>query len=1041
MRLLRLLTILLLSQLAVAQAHAQEGSDELPAWRDPEVVALNRAPMRAYFTPYETKALAETGDPSASRYYQSLDGTWSFGFFPNPDVVPRDVSSPRFDEDGWGTIEVPGNWERQGYGKPHYVNADYVFEDDADTVALPLEDNPTGVYRRTFDVPRSWRGRTVYLRIGTANSGAYVWVNGKNVGYTEDSKLPAEFDVTSALRRGKNQVTIEVVQWTSGSYLEDQDFWSISGIERSVELFAQPPVHLGDVFARGGADGAFALDVALRGEGKAHTLSYSLKKDGAVVLEGMSDAAPGATVTLQGQVVDVRPWTAETPDLYDLTVTLADVDGSVVEAMSDRVGFRTVTVEGGRLHINGIPVTLRGVNRHEHDPVRGRTMSLELMQRDAALMKQLNINAVRTSHYPNDPRWYDIADEVGLYVVDEANVESHWYMGDPDAWLGNRPYFYDSHQQRIRRMVERDKNHPSIIMWSLGNEAGVGKAFEDAAAWIRERDPTRIPAFEGTGQLTGAHNPRDFLDLYTPMYDRVAEMEDYLEQGYGKAIIQFEYAHAMGNSLGGFKEYWDLIWAEPMAQGGFIWDWVDQTFLEEDEEGRPYWAYGGDYDEGRNDGNFLANGLIQPDRTLNPHAYEAQAVMAPVAFETVDPSSGEVTVVNRHDFVGLSGLDLSWSLTEDGIEVESGSLETPDVEPGGQAMLSVPLLDAAPTPGAERHLMVRAMAKADYQPLVTAGHVVGWGQFALPGAAAPTSSPPEGELTVEETADELRIAGDSFAAVFDRESGLLSGLERSGENLLLSPLRPSFWRAPIDNDVGGGIAEALGIWKDMHESRVLNTIEAVERPDGVLVTARALYGDGVLAYTTRTLVRGDGVLEVDNMVEPLSDDLPEFYRIGMTATAPGRLGTVEWFGRGPHESYADRKTGAAVGRYEGRVADQFHDYSRPQETGNKVDVRWLSIRDAAGAGLLITGKPLLSVTALPFPYDDLAWVPGGQRHGAELVSKDVVTLNIDAAQMGVGGDNSWGFWPLEEYRLPSTNYRYGFTLGVVPRVGESALSR
>lgn len=1011
-------------------------AETLPEWRDPEVIAVNREPARTYFVPFETVALARRGDPALSAYYRSLDGSWKFSWASKPADRVVNFFDPGYDVSGWDEIQVPSNWERQGYGKPHYVNVDYVFP--ADEPVVPEENNPVGSYRREFSIPADWQGREIYLRFGAANSGLYVWINGEFVGYSEDSKLPAEFNVTSRVRPGKNVIAAEVYQWTSGSYLEDQDFWSVAGIERSVELFAQPSSHIRDFFARTSLDqhmrdGILDLEVELAGDMEDLSLHYSVLDGDRVVAMGHEPAGlarPHFTATLLG----VNPWSAETPRLYGLLIELQDAAGNTLEAVYDEIGFRRVEIIKGRLHVNGEAITLRGVNRHEHHPVTGRVLDPATMREDIQLLKRLNFNAVRTSHYPNDPRWYDLADHYGIYLVDEANIESHAYMGrgkeeGPQHWLGNKRYFYWAHLARVTRMVERDKNHASVILWSLGNEAGLGKAFVDAAAWVKQRDPTRIVGYEGTGQTEG-HDPRDFLDLYTPMYDRVEEMRDYLDGDPHKAIILFEYAHAMGNSLGGFKEYWDLIWSEPMAQGGFIWDWVDQTFLEHAADGKPYWAYGGDYDEGRNDGNFLANGIIQPDRSLNPHAYEAKKVMQPVAITALDVAGGNFRIENRHDFIDLSRLSFDWAIEEDGVEIAAEEMPDLIIRPGEAEAIHLALPFPPIRPGREYFLVIRASAKEDYQALVPAGDLIAWEQFQLPWGTAPeVQEPVAKDLTVTQDEEQIRVSSAGFEAGIDRASGYLVSLSREGAEFIESPLRPHFWRAPNDNDVGAGIPTALAVWKTMADTRVVERIDVDQEGHGTAtVTVSAAYAAGRLRYRTSYVFHVSGDIVVSNTVEPIADDLPEFYRVGMTMTAPGAFNDLRWFGRGPQESYADRKNGAAVSHYEGRVTDQFHDYSRPQETGNKVDVRWLAIQRPDGVGLAIIGQPLLSVTALPFPYADLDYYPGQQRHGADLLPRGMVTLNIDLAQMGLGGDNSWGFWPLEQYRLPLKSYAYSFRL-------------
>ncbi|WOI52407.1 glycoside hydrolase family 2 TIM barrel-domain containing protein [Parvularcula sp. LCG005] len=1009
-------------------SRAQEAAPQtLEEWQDPEIVEVNREPARAFFTPAETAELALSGRESASSYVQSLDGQWSFAFASRPDEVPADFWATGYDDTGWDKIAVPGNWELAGYSKPRYVNIDYVFP--ADEPNVPVTDNPTGAYRRTFTIPDSWDGRRIYLRFGAINSGGYVWVNGKKVGYSEDSKLPAEFDVTPYVKPGENVLAVKVMQWTSGSYLEDQDFWSLSGIERSVELIAQPSTHIYDFFAKPGFDGRsgrLSLELDVRGAKPDHSVTYKVMSDGKVLAKGSSSVSENGQVSFEKNIRRVDPWTAETPKLYDLLLELKDAEGATLEAVHQKIGFRTVQMVDGRLQVNGRDIMVRGVNRHEHDQYTGRVVSEDVMREDAALLKQLNFNAVRTSHYPNDPRWYEIADEVGIYIVDEANIESHGYMDDPAEWLGTKSYFYDSHQQRVQRMVERDKNHPSVIVWSLGNEAGLGPAFEDAAAWIRQYDPSRAIAYEGTGQIDG-HNPHDFVDLYTPMYDRVAEMQDYVDNDPEKAIVLIEYAHAMGNSLGGFKEYWDLIWAEPMAQGGFIWDWVDQTFVESDENGKPYWAYGGDYDEGRSDGNFLANGIIQPDRTLNPHAYEAKKVMQPVSFD-FNAESRMLSIKNRHDFIGLDALAFGLRIEADGEPVSETALKIPPIAAGQSKDVTLAWPSIDPVPGAEYMLMVEARATDQYQPMIDEGTVVAWEQFPLGILSPLASSAVTGSVDVVQTTDATTVSGEKFAISFAAETALMSSYVADGEELLVAPLQPNFWRAPTDNDRGARIPQTLGVWKDIDRTRQVTAMSAEKQTDGsVLVETRADYGDGRLTTNTQYHIDAEGSVRVSHEVMPVDDSLPEFYRIGMTTALRGDLGALSWYGRGPHSSYADRKSGAAVGLYRSTVAEQFHDYSRPQETGNKVDVRWLAVTGDE-QGVMIAGEPLLSITALPFPYADLFEREAGRGHGADLTPGDIVTLNIDLAQMGLGGDNSWGFWPLENYRLPLSSYRYDFAI-------------
>ncbi|MEN7535570.1 glycoside hydrolase family 2 TIM barrel-domain containing protein [Aurantiacibacter flavus] len=1007
-----------------------------PDWNDPAVIEINREPMTATFDAYPSVDMALADDPSSSPYRRTLDGEWFFAYSPTPEARPADFYQPKFDVSEWATIEVPSNWERQGFGTPIYVNVDYAFE-PANPPHVPHSETPVGSYRKDFDIPAEWAGRRIFIEFGTINSGGYVWVNGEPVGYSEDSKLPAKFDITDHVRIGANMVAVEVYRWTTGTYLEDQDFWSLSGIERSVTLTARPPVHVHDYFAKAGLDGSYSdgrLDLEVEVAGldgvgaSGHRLAATLLDGETVIWEGQS-ATASATTHFAATIPGIRHWTAETPNLYTLLIELTDARGQTVEAIRERVGFRTVEVSDGLLKVNGREVTIRGVNRHEHDPVRGRAVDMVSMRRDMELLKQLNFNAVRTSHYPNDPRWYELADEYGLYIVDEANIESHPFMRPDDLWLGNDPMWWPAQTARMLRMVERDKNHPSIIVWSLGNEMGLGPVFERGAAMIAERDPSRQVGIEGTGQYEG-HNPRDFVNIYTPMYDRVAEMIDYAKSDHEQPMIQFEYAHAMGNSLGGFQEYWDAIYEYRKLQGGFIWDWVDQTLLEHDEEGRPYWAYGGDFGESRTDGNFLANGIIQPDRTLNPHAWEAKKVMQPVEIRLTGEGDAMLEVVNRYDFRDLSHLAFSWEVQQDGIVVAKGELGSLQTPAGRTQKVPLELPSIIPEPGAELYLTIKAEASAATHPLVSERHLVAWEQFALesgppaPGRVGEQSEP----LMLTEAGDGLHVEGAGFAVGFDPQ-GRLASLEFAGQQMLAAPLEPRFWRAPTDNDAGAKLDQQLAIWRNIAAQRKLERMEVSQpEPGRVVIETSFILGNDALRVEMTYAVLGTGDIAVRERVVPLDETLPEFARVGSTFALTGDFTELLWFGRGPHESYVDRQSSAAVGLYGGKVSDQFHDYVRPQETGNKTDVRWLSVTAVSGPGLLVSGNPLLSASVLPFENDLLYDDRTSNRHGAELAPTGVTTLNLDLAQMGLGGDNSWGFEPLEQYRLPLGQYEYSYRL-------------
>jgi len=1037
----------ILAAVFFAAGAAAPGSQDVPPvpdWENPAVFAVNREAPHATLFPFESRDLAIARDRGQSAYFRSLNGRWRFHWVPTPDERPRDFFRPAFDDSGWAEIPVPSNWELEGYGVPIYVNAGYPFKKDPPRIAH--DNNPVGSYRTRFTVPEAWSGRRVFVHFGAVSSAFYLWVNGEMVGYSEDSKTPAEFDVTKHVRPGENLLAAEVYRWSDGSYLEDQDFWRLSGIQRDVFLYATPDVHVRDVFAvarldEDYRDGLLDVEARVRNHREAAVAGLRLSVE---LVDGQGRAVlPGGTLSREvalpaggelsyafaARVAAPRPWTAETPDLYTLLVTLADTSGRVLEVQSVRVGFRTVEIKGGRLLVNGRRITIKGVNRHEHDPDTGHVVSEASMRRDIELMKQLNLNAVRTAHYPNDPRWYDLADEYGLYLVDEANIESHGMGYRLDTTLGNDPVWLGQHLDRTRRMVERDKNHPSVIIWSLGNEAGNGTNFYATYGWIKSRDASRPVQYERA--------LRDWnTDLYVPMYATFEHLVDYAEHHDDRPLIMCEYAHAMGNSVGNFKDYWDVIRRYEVLQGGFIWDWVDQGIRTTGASGQPFFAYGGDFGPPGtpSDGNFCINGIVAADRAIHPSAWEVKKVYQPVDLTSDDPGAGDVTIANGYDFRALDGLDLVWAVLEDGTPVESGTLPAPAVAPGARSAVKIPFRPIQPEPGAEYHLDV-SIRRRVAEPLVPAGHEIAWEQFPLPVAAteAPQAAAPP--LEVREIPGAIEVSGPDFRARFDRGRGTLVSYVYRGTELLRTGPRPDFWRAPTDNDFGGQWQMKLRVWRDAGERFQAESV-AVARPDGS--TARIEVGGSIPAgpspYRVSYTVRGDGVITADVHMTPGGAELPRLPRFGMEMTLPAGFEDLQWFGRGPRESYWDRQAGARVGRHAGTVAAQAHPYVRPQETGNKTDVRWMAVRDARGAGLLVAGLPHLSVTALHYTTADLD--EGEEkigRHAGEIPARDFVRLNVDGRQMGVGGVNSWGPTALPEYSLPYGEHRYRFVVrGLAP---------
>ncbi|MCJ2188472.1 glycoside hydrolase family 2 TIM barrel-domain containing protein [Novosphingobium beihaiensis] len=1032
-----------------------------PDWENPAVFAVGKLPARATGFPFESRAKALEGDRTRSERFQSLNGLWKFSFSPNADKLPTGFEQPGFDVSGWKSIKVPADWQAEGYGQARYNNWRYPFP--ANRPLIRHETNPVGSYRRDFNIPSDWTGKQIILHMGGAGSAYYVWVNGRKVGYSQDSKLPSEFDLTPYVRKGRNTIAIQVFRWSDGSYLEDQDFWRVSGIERDVFLIAAPRTRVRDFFVHAGLDetyrkGELAVDLAVS-PGAAGTARISLLDGAKTVLtrtEAVSAGKAERTLRLKGEVPSVRAWSAETPHLYTLLVEYEDAKGRLIQSTSAKVGFRTVAIRGGLVTVNGRPVTIRGVNRHEHDPETFHVISHESMERDVRLMKQNNVNAIRTAHYPNDPYLYELADRYGLYVMDEANIESHEYMQygnqhpEKRAYyqLGFDPAWKAAHVSRVMNMIERDKNHPSVIFWSLGNEAGIGPTFEAAAREARTRDPGRLISYLGWGPFPpGEYRPNWYADIYAPMYDTAAKMADYATNWtYKQPMIQCEYAHMMGNSGGDLKEYWDTIHAHPdKLQGGFIWDWVDQSMYGHTKDGRRYWADGSEY--GPNPGGDIefGDGLIQSDRTPNPALYELRKVYAPVEFDSFDPVSGRLTVRNRQDFLDLSGYLFDWELEENGVAVARGKLSAPDVAAHGSGVMAVPVARFRRKPGAEYFVTVHARAKAGVIPEVAAGTAVGWEQFALSDSVPAPATPASGPVAVHEADGEVTFAASGAVLTLDRKSGLVRSYAKDGRELAEGGA-PNFWRAVTDNNIGTRAEKQLAAWKAMSEHRTVTAfaLRPIAGGGQEAVVDFALGGSAASpAARFRSVYRmaGDGSVTIANLFTPVDMDLPAPFRVGLAFSLPAALDTVEWYGRGPHESYVDRKTSAPIGLWKGPLAAQNHDYIRPQETGNKVDVRWMELM-GAHRGLRVAGAHPLMMNALAFPYSDLYRRTPGTWKSTDIRPHGQGTLLVDTAQWGVGGDDQWSESgkPLPQYRtrLEKTAFtvRLSFTGGLADETAQ-----
>ena len=993
---------------------------KVPDWENPQLIAIDRLPMHARGVPYADEATALKRDPGRSPWAISLDGQWRFHLAPNPTTLPDGFSDESFDASGWDEIAVPGNWTMQGYDRPIYCNVKMPIPNTPPHV--PADDNPTGLYRRTFDLPAAWAGRRIILRFGGVDSAFYVWVNGQRVGFSKDSRLPAEFDITDVARPGSNTVVTEVIRWSDASFLEDQDMWRNAGMYRSIGVYALPQVHVADVFAKPALDPSLRsgrLTVVARLGGAVEQASgcrvemQLFDADGAPVFDAYVGAAfsfaehLAPQVTLEQLVAAPRLWSHETPNLYTLVVVLRDAAGQAVQYESCRVGFRRVEVRERQLLINGKPLYIRGVNRHEFDEVHGKVITRESMIADIRLMKQNHFNAVRTSHYPNDERWYDLCDEYGLYVWDEANIETHSLYNR----LCHDPAWRDAFLERGARMVERDKNHPSVVIWSLGNESGYGPNHDAIAGWIRGYDPSRPIHYEGATAPNWSGG-RLATDLVCPMYPSIDRIVDFARNvDDPRPLIMCEYSHAMGNSVGNLREYWEAIESTPGLQGGFIWDWVDQGILQTTDDGRRYWAYGGDFGDTINDMNFCLNGLVFPDRTPHPALSEARKLFQPVAVVAQDAASGWFQVTNRRDFTTLADLRGTWELAVEGEVVQTGTLPTLKTAPGASERLHLPYrLPRAPA-GAECFLTIR-FARAAAGAWSAAGEEVAWEQFALPtlAMASPAPALPAGPLTVTQTAERVIVTGSRFAAEFDRTSGALVRLERDGVRLLDDGPHLNVWRAATDNDGFKWNADEPGKLLQRWLAAGLNRLDArlsafeVTQPEPDRLIARVervVQAAGIEAgfrQIETVTVHGDGTIRFDEQVVSFGD-LPPLPRLGLRLVMPAGFESFTWFGRGPGETYPDRKAGAAIGLYSSSVDDQHEPYIMPQEHGNRTDVRWVALRDSQGRGLLMVGEPLLQASVSHYTADDLY----AAMHTIDLVRRPEVYVSLDLLQSGLGG--------------------------------------
>jgi beta-galactosidase/beta-glucuronidase len=1028
-----------------------------PIWEDPSILHRNRLPSHATLVPFAAAADALTSEAGLSPFVRLLNGTWQFKLVPGPYAVPAGFETAAFDASAWGTTPVPGNWQMDpanwGIDKPHYTNVNYPHPVDPPFVPT---DNPTGLYRRTFSVPAGWNGKRVHLHFDGVNSGFLVWVNGKQVGYSQGAHLPSEFDISDFLVAGENLLAVQVFKWCDGSYLEDQDFWRLSGIFRDVTLVARSAVHVQDVEVRSALSANYdsaAVTVRLRVRNASAVAAVGGRVEasvqssaGAVVASGALDIpalAVGSAVEVTTTLTVTQPalWTAEDPVCYDLLLA------GLGEHLHQTIGFRRIEVRDRVVLVNGQPIKLRGVNRHDSHPDLGHTVSLASMRQDIRLMKLHNVNCVRTSHYPNDPRWLELCDRLGLFVIDETDIETHGFGGADGKYSGaswsqlpNDPAWRAAMVERAERMVERDKNHPSIIFWSLGNEAGCGVNHVAMTEWIHQRDPERLVHYEGV--WADKSLATQVSDVVSTMYADLAGMERAAtEVGETRPYFQCEYAHAMGNGPGGLKEYWDMFWKYPSIVGGCVWEWTDHSVRMKTADGREYFTYGGDFGEHPHDSNFCVDGLVWPDREPHDGLKEVKAVYAPVVIEAVDLAKGVLRVVSRFDHVSTQHLAASWRVRRDGDVVAQGELGRLDIAARGQQEVRLALPRLASVPGSELWLEV-AFELAEERPWAPRGHEVAFAQFALPGnapaVALPAGSAPA--LRLERGALAWRLIGDDVELGFDPVHGRITSLVARGQRLLQVGPALQTWRAPTDND-----RNFKNAWKELNaaydrleervvrvevvrqtESAVVIEVETVlsgkaRRPLAGIVQTYTIHGDGEVAIRTRWSPRRQA-----------EQALPALPRLGLELQMPKGFEQVTWFGLGPHDSYRDRQLSNRVGRFEAEVDDLYVPYVRPQEHGNRHLTRWAVVSDLRGQGLLFQGAPTFDFSAKHFTSADLEHAA----HTIDLVRRDETIVNLDYAQAGIGS-NSCGPGPWPEHVL-SPHVAHDFTVRLRP-VAENSL--
>ena len=1020
----------------------------------PEIVAINRLPMRSSAFAYENLPLAVKGEKEKSAYFLSLNGLWKFKWVQDPAQRPLDFFNVRYDDKQWGNLKVPANWEINGYGLPIYVNQAYEFagknltgKNLSPPFDIPVNNNPVGSYRKKFKLPENWKDRQVFIHLGAVKSAFFIWVNGIKVGYSEDSKLAAEFDITKYVNAGENTVALQVYRWSDGSYLECQDMWRISGIERDVYLYATPKVAIRDFKTSSTLDksyknGLLSLNTEIssyridRDTNHSTLDTFSVQvalKDpsGKIIYNAASKGINSVLgnykrdLHFQTEIQNVKPWTAETPDLYKLIISLLDKKGNILEVIPQHIGFRTVEIVKNNLLVNGRRIYLKGVNRHEHNPKQGHVLTHEDMLKDMEMMKKLNINAVRNSHYPPDPYWMELCDRYGLYVVDEANIESHGRYYDLAYTLGNDKQWQVPHMERIKRMYERDKNHPSVITWSLGNEAGNGVNFYEGYAWLKAHDDRPV-------QYERAE--MDFnTDIVVPQYPHPGALGDYSDTNPSRPLIMSEYAHIMGNSLGNFKEYWDVIESRKSLQGGFIWEWIDQS-LDTVKNGKRIMAYGGDFplngpvNESFSDNNFCVKGVVNAYRKMTPMAMEVKKIYQNIKTRY---EVNKVHITNKFFFKRLDHIRADWELIENGKIVEKGTINHLAIAP--QTTKTYPLQIKTIAKTEREYFLNISYRLKKSEPFLDAGFTVAEEQFVYSGTAGflPNLGRSDSKITVIKTNKKVIMNGPDFQIDFDLVKGVLNTYRVNNQNYIQQGPTPSFWRAPTDNDIGAEFNKTLRGWRLAYQNSVVRNSKVDQLDDGsykIECEKDIVNGDATVKSIYN--VRADGEIKVTVEFKALKGKYPLLLRFGTDLELHQDLKEISYYGRGPNENYWDRKTSAKVGIYHQNINDQYYPYARPQESGNKSDVRWLTMTNKDGKGIRIAmADTVYNFSALPYSLNDLdPESDKKQFHSGELEKRDGIFMHVDLQQSGLQGMDSWGSMPLKKYRLPFANHTFSYRI-------------